>query len=137
MGNKSTTVEAVVNAPIQKVWEFYTLPEHITQWNSATNDWICPRATNDLKVGGTFNYRMEAKDVSMGFDFEGTYDEVVEPNTIKYHLGDRKVTVTMQEQDGITKVSVTFDLEKNNSEELQKSGWQAILDNFKKHVEAN
>lgn len=138
MEYKNVTVEAVVNAPINIVWEYYTKPEHIIKWNFASADWISPRASNDLRAGGRFSSRMESVDGTAGFDFEGTYDEVVEPNTIKYHLDDnRKVTVAMQEQESGTKVSVTFDLEEENTEELQRGGWQAILDNFKKYVEAN
>lgn len=133
------TVEADINAPIEKIWEFYNTPEHITKWNSPSNDWHTPKAENDLKTGGKFLYRMEAKDGSTGFDFGGTYTEVIENSLMKYTMDDgRKVVVEMsQENDNPTKVVVTFDPENENAPEFQKQGWQGILDNFKKYVESN
>jgi len=144
--NETLTVEATINAPIQKVWEMYNRPEHIMQWNNADASWHTPSAENDLRTGGKFTYRMEAKDGSGGFDFTGIYDEVVENNLIRYTMGNaeevikqdaRKVAVTMAEENGQTKVSVTFDMENQNTPEKQREGWQAILDNFKNYVESN
>ena len=132
------TVQSIINAPIAKVWEFYNSPEHVTKWNSPSPDWHTPKAENDLKAGGKFVYRMEAKDGSGGFDFGGTYDEVVENSLIKYTMDDeRKVEVKMQEVDGKTNVSVTFDPENENEPEFQQAGWQGILDSFRRYVEEN
>jgi uncharacterized protein YndB with AHSA1/START domain len=131
------TIEAVINAPIEKVWQCWTAPEHIMQWNNASPDWHTPKAENDLRTGGKFSARMEAKDGSAGFDFGGVYDEVKEHEVIAYTMGDdRKVKVIFtKNSDTATKVVETFDAESENSLELQRNGWQAILDNFKKHVE--
>jgi uncharacterized protein YndB with AHSA1/START domain len=132
------TISATINAPVEKVWTYYTEPEHLMQWNFASDDWMCPSATNDLRVGGTFTSRMEAKDGSFGFDFGGTYSEVVPNERIVYSLSDaRKIEVNFSETDGITTVTTVFDAEKENPEEMQREGWQAILNNFKKHVESN
>jgi uncharacterized protein YndB with AHSA1/START domain len=132
------TVESTVNAPVEKVWEFWTEPKHITQWNNASDDWHTPRAENDLRVGGKFTARMEAKDGSFGFDFGGVYDEVKEHRYIEYTLGDeRKVKVDFMPEGSSTKVSESFEAESTHSEEMQKGGWQAILDNFKKYTEAS
>jgi uncharacterized protein YndB with AHSA1/START domain len=132
------TVENVVNAPVQKVWEFWTKPEHITRWNSASDDWHTPRAENDLRTGGKFSARMEAKDGSFGFDFGGVYDAVRDNEYIAYTMSDgRKVHVTFSQQGNTTKVTESFDAENTNSLELQQGGWQAILDSFKKYTESN
>ncbi len=132
------TVEAVVHAPVEKAWQLWTQPEHITRWNNASDDWHTPSAENDLRPGGSFSYRMEAKDGSFGFDFDGVYDDVVENQRIEYTLGDgRKVQVTFSEVDNGTHVMETFEAESMNSAELQRGGWQAILDNFKKHAASN
>jgi uncharacterized protein YndB with AHSA1/START domain len=132
------TVENTVNAPVAKVWEYWTKPEHITQWNNASEDWHTPRAQNDLRVGGNFVCRMEAKDGSFGFDFGGVYDAVTTNEYIEYTLGDgRKVKITFDGNGNATKVTESFEAEEMNSIELQKSGWQAILDNFKKYTESN
>jgi uncharacterized protein YndB with AHSA1/START domain len=132
------TVEALVNAPLDTTWAFWTGPEHITQWNNASDDWHTPWAKNDLVPGGRFVARMEAKDGSMGFDFGGTYDEVVEHRKIAYTLDDnRKVTVSFSETDGGTRVVEEFEAEDENSAELQQQGWQAILNNFKRYTESN
>ena len=132
------TVGTTVNAPVKKVWEYWTKPEHITRWNSASEDWHTPSATNDLKVGGSFSCRMEAKDGSMGFDFGGIYDAIRENEYIEYTLGDgRKVKVTFTAVENGTKVSESFDAETTNSRDMQKAGWQSILDNFKKYTESN
>jgi uncharacterized protein YndB with AHSA1/START domain len=130
------TVEAVVNAPALKVWRFFTEPSHIMRWNNASPDWHTPKATNDLKVGGMFNYRMEAKDGSSGFDFEGTYDEIVPHERISYTIGDgRKVRIMFREEGEQTHITEVFEAEMINSMEKQRNGWQAILQNFKKYAE--
>jgi uncharacterized protein YndB with AHSA1/START domain len=130
------TVETTVNAPIQEVWRAYTSPEDIKRWNAASDDWHTTAATVDLRPGGAFSSRMEAKDGSMGFDFAGTYT-VVEPNQrIEYAFGERKAEVDFTETPQGVKVRVAFDAETTFSEEQQRSGWQAILDNFRRHVEA-
>ena len=132
------TIETTINAPVEKVWKFWTLPEHITKWNSASDDWHTPRAENDLRAGGKFAARMEAKDGSFGFDFGGVYDDVKTNELIEYTLGDgRKVAVHFTPNGNETKVSETFEVENTNSIEMQRGGWQAILNNFKKYVEAN
>ncbi len=132
------TVQATVNASLEKAWEMWTLPEHITNWNFASDDWHSPRAENDLRPGGKFNYRMEAKDGSMGFDFTGTFTEVNKNKNLEYTMDDgRNVQVHFSEVDGGTFVMENFEAEKMNPLEMQKNGWQAILNNFKKYVEAN
>ena len=132
------TVKTTVNAAVEKVWSCWTLPEHITQWNYASNDWHTPTATNDLQVGGKFTSRMEAKDGSMGFDFWGIYDVVKTNKLIEYTLGDnRKVSIAFVSNGDETIIIETFEAEKENSIELQQAGWQAILDNFKKYTESN
>ena len=132
------TIETTVNAPVQKVWEYWSKPEHITQWNNASDDWHTPRAENDLRVGGSFVSRMEAKDGSMGFEFGGVYDVVDTNKYIEYTLGDgRKVKVHFNEMGNTTKVVESFEAEGTHSIEMQQGGWQSILDNFKKYTEAN
>lgn len=132
------TVEATVNAPVSKVWKLWTGAEHITNWCSASDDWHAPYAENDLKVGGKFSTTMAAKDGSFSFDFGGIYDVVEENKLIEYTMGDgRHVSVTFEQQGNQTKVIETFDAENQNSEEMQRSGWQAILDNFKRYTETN
>jgi uncharacterized protein YndB with AHSA1/START domain len=134
--SKKITVETTVQAPVEKVWKYYTGTTHITNWNSASDDWHTPYAENDLRVGGKFLSRMEAKDGSFGFDFGGIYDDVILHEVIAYTLGDgRKVKCTFKGQENETEVIVTFDAETENSLELQQQGWQAILDNFKKYAE--
>ncbi|WP_144548273.1 SRPBCC family protein [Bacillus sp. X1(2014)] len=134
--NEKITVQSTVHAPVAKVWEYWTEPKHITQWNNASDDWHTPVAENDLKVGGKFLTRMEAKDGSFGFDFGGIYDEVKVNEVISYTMGDgRKVAVTFKGQGNETEVIETFDAETTNPIEMQKAGWQAILDNFKKYTE--
>jgi len=130
------TVSATVNAPVEKVWQLWSTPADIMQWNTASEDWHTPSAENDLRVGGTFSARMEAKDGSFGFDFGGTYDVVAEHKQISYTLGDgRKVDVYFDADGDTTQVTETFDAESQNPVEMQQAGWQAILDNFKKYVE--
>lgn len=131
------TVSVDVESPVSKVWKYWTSPEHIMQWNNASNDWHTPRAENDLRAGGKFLYRMEAKDGSMGFDFSGEYDEIVEFKLIRYTLADsRKVTIEFSGTGNVTQIVETFEAETENSAELQQYGWQCILDNFKKHAES-
>ena len=133
---KEITVETIVKAPVDKVWEYWTEPNHMTKWSYASDDWHSPFAENDLRVGGKFVSRMEAKDGSMGFDFGGIYDEVKLHEVISYTMGDgRKVKVNFQNQGSETKVIETFDAETENPIEMQQQGWQAILDNFKRYAE--
>jgi uncharacterized protein YndB with AHSA1/START domain len=135
---KAITVENTVKAPIEKVWRFWTLPEHITKWNNASDDWHTPSAENDLRPGGKFVSRMEAGDGSFGFDFGGVYDEVKTNELIAYTLGDgRKAKIVFSSAAGTTTVQETFEPEGTNPIEMQRGGWQAILDNFKKYTEAN
>lgn len=131
------TVENIIHAPVTKVWEYWTKPEHIVKWNNASDDWHTPWAKNDLRSGGRFVSRMEAKDGSFGFDFCGVYDAVTENEYIENTLDDgRKVQITFTAQGSNTSVVESFEPENINSLELQKGGWQAILDNFKKYTEA-
>ena len=135
---QSITISAIINAPVSKVWQYWTEPSHIIKWNSASPDWHTPHAENDLREGGKFSSRMEAKDGSMGFDFGGTYDKIINHRLIQYTLGDeRKVEIHFAENNGLTEITETFDPETTNTIELQRTGWQAILDNFKKYVEEN
>jgi uncharacterized protein YndB with AHSA1/START domain len=130
-------VKIQVNAPVKKVWEVWNAPEHIVKWNAASPDWHTTKATNDLRVGGQLTSRMEAKDGSSGFDFTGTYDLVKEYEHIAYTLADgRKVAIDFRSNDNSTFIEERFEAESINSRELQKSGWQAILNNFKKHIES-
>ncbi|REK76802.1 SRPBCC family protein [Paenibacillus paeoniae] len=130
------TVESIVPSPVERVWSYWTEPEHIKQWNKATDDWHTPFAENDLRVGGKFVSRMEAKDGSFGFDFGGVYDEVNINESISYTIGDgRQVKIVFVRQGNDTKIIESFDTESTNSVEMQQAGWQAILDNFKKYVE--
>lgn len=135
---QTITVETTVNAPIEKVWQFWSAPEHITQWCTATPEWHTPRAENDLRTGGTFSTRMEAKDGSFGFDFGGVYDNVKNHELISYTMGDgRKVEIIFTKNGNTVNVVETFDPESQNPAEMQRAGWQAILDNFKKYTESN
>lgn len=131
------TIETTVHAPIEQVWKAWTTPEHIVQWNAASDDWHTPRAENDLRVGGTFKSRMEAKDGSMGFDFEGAYTAVRDQELIAYKMADgRKVEVTFQQVGGSVQVVETFDPETVHPIEMQREGWQSILNAFKRHTES-
>ena len=131
------TVENTILASVTKVWEYWTKPEHIVKWNKASDDWHTPWAENDLHAGGRFVSRMEAKDGSFGFDFGGVYDAVTENEYIENTLDDgRKVKIIFTAQGSNTRVVESFEPENINSLELQKGGWQAILDNFKKYTEA-
>ncbi|WP_341900902.1 SRPBCC family protein [Fluviicola taffensis] len=138
MEKTKITVKSSVNAPLAKVWDYWNAPEHITKWNSASPDWHTPKSENDLRVGGRFTARMEAKDGSFGFDFGGTYDEVVPHEKISYTMDDgRKTDITFVSEGNETKVIETFEAEDTNPIEMQQGGWQAILDNFKKYTETN
>ncbi len=132
------TVRTIIDAGIKKAWEFWTDPKHIINWNFASDDWHCPKATNDPRTGGRFSSVMAAKDGSMSFDFEGIYDEVIPNKSIRYSMEDgRKVSITFKDNADRTEIIETFDAESTHPLELQKAGWQAILDNFKKYVESN
>ena len=130
------TVKTTVRAPIGKVWRFWTEPKHIMRWNNASDDWHTPKAENDLRVGGKFLARMEAKDGSSGFDFTGEYNTVDKNALIEYTMDDgRKVKVLFVSKENQTTITETFEAENTYSLEMQQAGWQAILDNFKKYVE--
>jgi uncharacterized protein YndB with AHSA1/START domain len=136
METTQLTVNATVHTDIKKVWDAWTLPEHITKWNFASDDWQCPAAENDLRIGGKYFARMEAKDGSFGFDFEAVYDDVIEHQKITYTMTDgRKATTLFKDLGGNTEVSTTFDAETMNAPEMQQQGWQAILNNFKSYTE--
>lgn len=136
MNHQKISIGAIINAPVSEVWINWTEPVHIKQWNNASEDWHTPHAENDLRVGGKFLSRMEAKDGSFGFDFEGVYSEVIPFEKIKYELEDgREVETVFDGSKETTKVTTTFDAENENPVEMQKDGWQAILNNFKKYVE--
>jgi|ERR1700757_1062019 len=137
MDTTKITVAATINADAKKVWDYYTNPTHITKWNFADPSWHCPTAQNDLRLGGTYKARMEAKDGSFGFDFEAVYTALVPGKKFTYEFGDREASVTFNDLGGKTEVVVTFDPENINPIEMQKNGWQAILTNFKKYTEGN
>lgn len=131
-------VAATINASVDKVWKYWSEPLHITKWTQASDDWHAPFAENDLRAGGKFMTRMEAKDKSFGFDFGGVYDEVVPHKLIRYTMADgRQVSVTFAGTGNETHVEEEFEAENENPVEMQRGGWQAILDNFKKYVEGN
>lgn len=131
------TVSVIVDASVSRSWKAFTSPDSVVRWNFASDDWCCPRATNDVRVGGSFDYRMESKNGKMGFDFRGDYTRVIPERRIDYILGDdREVSIEFRAIGERTEVVETFDAETENAPELQKSGWQAILDNFKRHAEA-
>lgn len=132
------TLETTVNATVEKVWDIWTKPEHIVKWANASDDWHTPRAENDLRTGGKFLSRMEAKDGSFGFDFGGIYDKVEPLKTINYTLGDdRKVEISFASNGQATQITETFEAEETNPVEMQRDGWKAILNNFKKYTEAH
>ena len=134
---ETITVETTIGAPVEKVWSVFHEPEHIVKWGSASDDWHTTKAANDLRAGGTFLYRMEAKDGSAGFDMGGTYDEVIPHELIRYTMGDgRTVRVEFKKEGEGTHIVETFDAERENSIGMQRGGWQAILDNLKKYTEA-
>jgi len=132
------TVRTSVNAPVETIWKHWTSPESIKGWNNASDDWHTPKASNDLRKDGKFSYRMEARDGSMGFDFEGVYDKVIVNKQIDYTIGGgRKVKITFSYNGKTTEIIETFEAEEINSIDLQRNGWQSILDNFKKFAELN
>lgn len=138
MKKSKITINTRINASVEKVWKHWITPEDIIRWNNASDDWHTPRAENDLREGGTFNFRMEAKDGSMGFDLIGVYDKVIPNKLIEYTLGDRrKVNVVFSILCNETEVIETFEAESTHSIEQQREGWQSILNNFKKYVEGN
>lgn len=135
MTGQPITVQTTVSAPLEQVWDAYTTPEDIMQWNAASDDWHTPAAAVDLREGGSFSSRMEARDGSMGFDFAGTYTKIEKHRLIEYEFGGRHARVEFApEKDGV-RISVAFDAESEYSIEQQREGWQAILNNFKRHVE--
>jgi uncharacterized protein YndB with AHSA1/START domain len=136
--HKQITVSVTVQAPVDKVWEYWTLPEHIEQWNYATDDWRTPWAENNVRPGGKFDYRMEAKNGTRGFDFKGFYETVKPNEAIEYTLADgRKVKVIFTGRAYQTGITETFEAEKTSTPEQQKEGWQSILEHFKKYAEAH
>lgn len=137
MNNSKITVQALINAESKKVWDYYNSPDHIVNWNFADPSWQCPSAENDISVGGTYKARMEAKDGSFGFDFEAVYTEIIEGKQFTYEFGGRKSTVQFTTLGDQTEVTITFDAEIENPIEMQKAGWQAILNNFKDYTEKN
>jgi uncharacterized protein YndB with AHSA1/START domain len=135
--NNPITITTTVNAPIDKVWEYWNIPSHIDHWAFASDDWEAKAAENDVRIGGKFKTTMSAKDKSTSFDFEGTYTSVKEHEMIEYDMTDgRHVKVTFEQTPDGVKMTETFDPESENSEEMQRTGWQAILNNFKKYVES-
>jgi uncharacterized protein YndB with AHSA1/START domain len=136
--NEMIHTEITVHIPVEKAWIYWTQPEHITKWNFASKDWHCPQVANDLQIGGSFNYRMEAKDKSMGFDFYGVYDAIEEFAKINYTLGDkRKVHIQFISENGDTHILQNFEAENENPVDMQRFGWQAILNHYKEYVENN
>jgi uncharacterized protein YndB with AHSA1/START domain len=134
---KIISIEATINASSEKVWDLLTNPEHIVKWNNASDDWHTPRAENDLRAGGRFLSRMEARDGSSGFDFSGVYTEVKPREKIGYTMDDgRRVQILLVSRGNTTMVKESFEAEQENSVEMQQNGWQSILNNFKKYVEA-
>lgn len=132
------TVTTLVEAPIEHVWECWTNPEHIMEWNHASDDWHCPAATNDLTVGGKFSATMSANDDSVSFEFGGTYTDVTPHERLEYDMSDsRHVSVTFEEEDNQIRVTEVFDAETENPIEMQQAGWQAILDNFRDYCQAS
>jgi uncharacterized protein YndB with AHSA1/START domain len=132
------TITATISADRNKVWDYYTLPENITKWNFASDEWHCPKASNDLILGGKYYARMEAKQGDMGFDFEAFYIDIIGNKKLSYRMSDgREVNILFKDLNPSTEIEITFDAESLNSLELQKNGWQAILNNFKKYVELN
>jgi uncharacterized protein YndB with AHSA1/START domain len=137
MNKSKIIVQATINADAKKVWDYYTNPIHIINWNFADPSWHCPSASNNMRIGGTYKARMEAKDGSFGFDFEAIYTQITEGENFSYEFGGRIATVEFNDLGKQTELVVTFDPEKENSIELQKGGWQSILNNFKNYTENN
>jgi uncharacterized protein YndB with AHSA1/START domain len=136
-GKHTVTIEAIIGLHVSKAWKFWTTPADIVRWNNASEDWHTTKAENDLKQGGSFSFRMEARDRTMGFDFGGIYDKIVTHKQIDYTLGDgRKVKIVFSSEGNKTKIVETFETEDTNTVEQQRSGWRSILDNFKKYAES-
>ncbi len=136
--SEKIAIQATVEAPRERVWRLWNDPEHITQWNFATDDWHCPSAENDIRVGGRLLWRMESIDGSFGFDFEGVYDEVIAGSRLAFTMPDgRLVEMTFEDLGGSTRIGTVFDAESEHPAEMQRAGWQAILNNFKRHAESS
>ena len=131
------TITANIQADIKKVWDYYTNPTHIVHWNFADPSWHCPKAENDMRIGGTYKARMEARDGSFGFDFEVVYTDIKEEKEISYVFGGRAAHILFESLDAATNLTITFDPENENPIEMQQAGWQAILNNFKSYTENN
>ena len=135
---ETVTIKNTIYQNIKKVWEFWITPEHIMRWNFATPQWHCPAAEHDLRVGGKLSYSMAAKDGSMSFNYEGIFTQINPNELLEYTLDDaRKVSITFSEEDGMTTIIESFEVEDENTIDMQRQGWQAILDNFKKYAESN
>lgn len=138
MDTTKITIQAVILANRQKVWDYYTKPDHITKWNYAIDSWHCPTASNDMRVGGKYLARMEAKDGSFGFDFEATYNEITNGEKFTYTMTDNRVVEAIFKELGDkTELKIIFDAESENPVDMQQQGWQSILENFKKYAEQN
>lgn len=138
MDTTKITIQAVISANRQKVWDYYTKPDHITKWNYAIDSWHCPTASNDMRVGGKYLARMEAKDGSFGFDFEATYNEITNGEKFTYTMTDNRVVEAIFKELGDkTELKIIFDAESENPVDMQQQGWQSILENFKKYAEQN
>jgi uncharacterized protein YndB with AHSA1/START domain len=137
MNTTKITVSATIPAPVEKVWDYYSNPKHIVHWNFADPSWHCPSAENDMRIGGTYKARMEAKDGSFGFDFEAIYTDINEGKNFTYEFGGRIATVQFNNLVSQTEVIITFDPEEENPIEMQQGGWQMILNNFKTYTEKN
>ncbi len=131
------TITANIQADIKKVWDYYTNPTHIVHWNFADPSWHCPKAENDMRIGGTYKARMEARDGSFGFDFEVVYTDIKVEKEISYVFGERSAHILFESLDAATNLTITFDPENENPIEMQQAGWQAILNNFKSYTENN
>lgn len=137
MEKQQIEIERTVNKDVESVWSFYNQVQHIMKWNFTNNDWCCPKASNDLRVNGKLNSRMEAKDGSFGFDFKATYNKIDELKQLIYNISDgRMINIYFEDLGNTTKVKINFEAENSNSIEMQKGGWEAILNNFKKYVES-
>ncbi len=138
MTAKVLTIDTIVKSSIENVWNAYTEPQHIVNWNFASSDWHCPKAENDMKIGGKYSARMEAKDGSFGFDFVAVYDEIIPFEKIVYTIEDgRKVITVFENLNDAIKITTVFEAENQNPIDMQKAGWQAILNNFKNYTERN
>lgn len=136
MAHTKLTIQAIVLSDRNKTWTYYTEPQHIVNWNFASEDWCCPSASNDLRTGGKYSARMEARDGSSHFDFEAVHDEVIEAEKLAYTMSDgRKVVIDFTSEGSSTKVTLVFEAEEMNPVDMQQAGWQSILDNFRKYVE--